>query len=464
MSGNTVSSIVIPFLGAIQASISALLTIGVGAAAAQWGLLNNESSKHISRVCVKVFLPLLLIANLGEQLELDTVQLYVPILIWAFSYTLLSLGVGKAASYIFKLPPWTIPALAFNNSTSLPLLLLQSLKTSGILSSLVGENEYEAAIERARSFFLMCAVVSNTLSLGQGGKHLRGFEEDVPDDVMDRIKQLGEDAGDRAGDFWAAATGDEENGNRRHDDDSDSDDGDQQDEDPNEQTSLLPRRVYSFAKRTNRRVNGAGKRLYNSLPKPAQHFVDWISPFMNPALLGAVIGATIGLTPPLQRLFFNQTDEGGYFNAWLTTPMKNVGELFVTLQVLVVGVKLSLSLRKLKEGHEESGDVPWRAIVFVTGWRFILLPALAVPLIWALASYSPVLGNDPILWFAMMMMPAGPPAMRLLAIADVNNAGEAVKMSIARFLTILYAFTPLIAFTVVGALKAAESAKNMGKA
>lgn len=80
MSGNTVSSIVVPFLGAIQASISALLTVGVGVAAAQWGLLNNESSKHISGVCVKVFLPFLLIANLGEQLELDTVQLYVPIL------------------------------------------------------------------------------------------------------------------------------------------------------------------------------------------------------------------------------------------------------------------------------------------------------------------------------------------------------------------------------------------------
>lgn len=36
----------------------------------------------------------------------------------------------------------------------------------------------------------------------------------------------------------------------------------------------------------------------------------------------------------------------------------------------------------------------------------------------------------------MMMMPAGPPAMRLLALADVNNAGEAVKMAIARFLTV----------------------------
>ena len=80
MLGDTISSIVLPFLGAVQASVSALLTVGIGVAAAQWGLLNNESSKHISRVSVKVFLPFLLITNLGEQLSLDTVRLYVPIL------------------------------------------------------------------------------------------------------------------------------------------------------------------------------------------------------------------------------------------------------------------------------------------------------------------------------------------------------------------------------------------------
>jgi len=308
------------------------------------------------------------------------------ILVWALSYTIISLGIGKAAAYIFKLPPWTIPAVAFNNSTSLPLLLLQSLKTSGILSSLVEENQYDEAIERAKSYFLVCAVVSNTLSFGQGGKNLKSFEEDGPDEVVDRVKQLASDAGDRAGDAFDNVMGDEESGNNRRQSeasndasDSGSNDGEQED-DPDELTSLLPHRTYQFARRTKRRIDGFGNRLYQSLPKFAQVFVDWISPFFNPALIGAVIGAIIGLTPPLQRLFFNQTSEGGYLNAWLTTPIKNAGELFVTLQVLVVGVKLSLSLRRLKEDHEDAGDVPWRAVIFVTVWRFIVLPAY-VPLV-----------------------------------------------------------------------------------
>ena len=80
MPDKTITGIVAPFLGAVQAAVSALLTVAVGVAAAQWGLLDSESSKRISRTCVNIFLPFLLIANLGEELHLDTVQRYIPIL------------------------------------------------------------------------------------------------------------------------------------------------------------------------------------------------------------------------------------------------------------------------------------------------------------------------------------------------------------------------------------------------
>ena len=72
--------LLISFFGAVQASISALLTVAVGVAAAQWGLLGSESSKQISRTCINLFLPLLLISNLGEELHLDAALRYIPIL------------------------------------------------------------------------------------------------------------------------------------------------------------------------------------------------------------------------------------------------------------------------------------------------------------------------------------------------------------------------------------------------
>lgn len=75
-----------------------------------------------------------------------------------------------------------------------------------------------------------------------------------------------------------------------------------------------------------------------------------------------------------------------------------------------------------------------------------------------LATKTGLLAADPILWFAMMLMPTGPPAMILVALSDVNGSPEHQKLAIAKFLTISYAITPLICFAVVGALKASEAA------
>lgn len=72
------SDIVVPFLGALQASIAVLLTIGVGVIASQFQLISEKSSKEISKAAVRLFLPALLIVNVGEQLHASTVRLPMP--------------------------------------------------------------------------------------------------------------------------------------------------------------------------------------------------------------------------------------------------------------------------------------------------------------------------------------------------------------------------------------------------
>ena len=62
-------------------------------------------------------------------------------------------------------------------------------------------------------------------------------------------------------------------------------------------------------------------------------------------------------------------------------------------------------------------------------------------MIWSLAKYTNVLSNDPALWFAMMLMPVGPPSMKLLVLADVSDVEEEVGMSIARLLTVSSSFS-----------------------
>ena len=74
------SSILTAFLGAIQATLSVILTIFYGVIAAQFNLISEAATKQISAICVEIFLPALLIHNVGSQLHLDTAMRYVPIL------------------------------------------------------------------------------------------------------------------------------------------------------------------------------------------------------------------------------------------------------------------------------------------------------------------------------------------------------------------------------------------------
>lgn len=64
----------VPFIAALQASVAVLLTIFVGVIAVQFNLISEPASKEVSKLCTKLFLPALLITNVGSQLHLDAVS------------------------------------------------------------------------------------------------------------------------------------------------------------------------------------------------------------------------------------------------------------------------------------------------------------------------------------------------------------------------------------------------------
>ena len=202
-----------------------------------------------------------------------------------------------------------------------------------------------------------------------------------------------------------------------------------------ELTPLMPSFIYNLELQTERRAYAFGKKRWDTFSPRFQSFLLFLYDFVNAPLIGAVIGIVIGLTPPLHRAFFSQSYEGGFLNAWLTSALSSVGNLFVSLQVVVVGVTLASSLRKMKRG-EASGNVPISATVFVLVIRYVLWPVMSISIIWLLASKTNILGKDPILWFAMMLMPTGPPAIKLVAMADVTGASEDEKMSISKLLVV----------------------------
>jgi predicted permease len=78
--GIEVSELVVPFVGALQAAFSVLLTIAFGVIAAQCNLLSTGAAKEVSKLCVRMFLPALLIYKIGSNLHQDTGVRYIPIL------------------------------------------------------------------------------------------------------------------------------------------------------------------------------------------------------------------------------------------------------------------------------------------------------------------------------------------------------------------------------------------------
>lgn len=68
------------FLGGLEASISVLLTLGYGVLAGHLGLVSEQTTKDVSKLCNKFFLPALLVVNVGSQLSMSNLDKYWPVL------------------------------------------------------------------------------------------------------------------------------------------------------------------------------------------------------------------------------------------------------------------------------------------------------------------------------------------------------------------------------------------------
>lgn len=73
-------SLLTSFLGALQASVSILLTLGYGVAATRGGLYGSRTSKEISKLCAKLFLPCLIFTTVGKELQANRWNEYLPVL------------------------------------------------------------------------------------------------------------------------------------------------------------------------------------------------------------------------------------------------------------------------------------------------------------------------------------------------------------------------------------------------
>ncbi|KAL2842420.1 auxin efflux carrier, partial [Aspergillus pseudoustus] len=436
-------SLLTSFLGALQACVSVLFTLGYGALTRHFGLIQTSSIHDVSGLGVKVFLPALILVHLGEQLKLDNAMNYLPVLVWAITYTSMSILLGHLASRLLKLPRWVIPACAFNNTTSLPLLLLQSLESVGSLKMILQDGDSVSnAIARAQSYFLLCGVISKTIGYAVGPAMLTHADGD---------SEQGQEHGT-------------EEHEHEHEHDTEAQNGHATaDAGAEEEMPLLRGRANKSSGGFLTKLKRWTRKAIFVFPKRLKQNV--LTPFDTPladvAIICTLLGAVLGLVPQLHKAFFNSYEEGGIFNAWLTSSIKNIGKLFTTLQIFIVGCELGVSFEKIQDGSREGGrdsNPGWKAILTIFLVRLVIWPALSISIIYGLAKNTSVLRSDPVLWFSMMLMPAGPPALVIQGLAELAKVSEVQKMTIAKTLTIMYMLSPCISFTITGALEASKAA------
>lgn len=74
-------------LGAFEAGVSVLLTLAYGLLAARLQLVRPSTARDVSKLCVHMFLPALLVVNVGSQLHVGSIGDYVPIFRKSFFFS-----------------------------------------------------------------------------------------------------------------------------------------------------------------------------------------------------------------------------------------------------------------------------------------------------------------------------------------------------------------------------------------
>ncbi|KAH9946974.1 hypothetical protein B0H21DRAFT_692743 [Amylocystis lapponica] len=422
MSGASVAQ---TFLGAFQGTVSVLLTLLAGYVVARHRLLSHTTVKHISRLCTTIFLPCLIVVQMGPELTASQLSLDWIIPLWGLIATIIGHLIGWAGQYLLGLPHWTIVACGRPNSNALPILLLESLQSTGVLDSLSADGEdVFATLSRAKSLLLLNAIVQQTVTF----------------QIAPSILAL--DDGKHAKD------NDPANANRLR-------------PGPGRLPSVVqnPERV-GLLHAQDGESDGTEDALSGALlpiaDTPDLHWPSKISllekplkalwGYMSPPLIGAIIALVLGITPALHRLVL---EPDGALYVSLTQSVKNLGDLFVVLQTFCVGAELAL----VPSTHPGA-----TAMGFVLLVRFLVMPALSLLLVWLSAGRG-LYVDDPLVWFLLVLIPAGPSAMLLVSIAELVNVDQG---PIAGYLTLSYLLSPLMAVVCSLGLKVVESVQGRG--
>ncbi|KAJ3174668.1 hypothetical protein HDU87_007040 [Geranomyces variabilis] len=150
---------------------------------------------------------------------------------------------------------------------------------------------------------------------------------------------------------------------------------------------------------------------------------------MNAPLYAAILALFIGLIPPLKNLFFSSggKDAGSaLFEEIVTDPLYSLGEASVPIIILTLGGQLGSMGKRSSEGGSTSAAPTEPFDIFIVIFiRMLLIPAIAGPTLYAMASHVPLV-RDKTFVTAMMLLAACPPALNLMNMSQAQRNHESI--------------------------------------
>ncbi|KAI8581177.1 hypothetical protein K450DRAFT_233456 [Umbelopsis ramanniana AG] len=270
-------------LASIESTSQTLLTIGIGYLSARSGFLNDKSQKGLQKLTINVLTPALLFANVGAQIDLQKLitlwavpAFYVGYICIGF---IIALMAGKICKFDWAACKFVAAGVIFQNTTSLPIALIQSMASTRAIALLMREDDTpSAATSRGISFILIASLLSNLFRYSVG--------------------------------TWLFSDSD-----RKRTNESDSEDGELLDTTP--LLNATPRR---------RKIAGMAVSGWHRARE-----------IFNPPLLAAIVALIVGITPPLKHLFFSQD---GVFYSSLTATIRQLGQACIPMVMITLGAEL----------------------------------------------------------------------------------------------------------------------------
>lgn len=166
-------------LASVESSVSVIAILGFGYFCRKKNIVTDAGEVFVSKLSTHIFLPCLLITEMGPHMTIESITQYWPLLLAPMIILAFTYFIGNTIGHkLFGFPKYITAGVMFNNTTSLPLLMLKALGTTGALDVLIPQDgKLEDVVKKANAYVLLVSIV-HTIARFSIGPIIMGQKEE----------------------------------------------------------------------------------------------------------------------------------------------------------------------------------------------------------------------------------------------------------------------------------------------